>query len=129
MTEDNSVSVDGTTFTREQVDRQTKRIYEYVFISPTHDEDGSYGGRVNDDVLDCFQSNLVTDTVLEEDSVATMIQKIIMCVAGKISSNTKAVHPRIAEAFCSDFVPAAFEQFYTLQSAVRPADEFDPAYN
>ena len=83
MTDEDSVSVDGTTFTREQVDRQTKRIYEYVFTSPTHDEDGSYGGRVNDDVLDCFQSNLVTDTVLEEDSVATMIQKIIMCVAEK----------------------------------------------
>ena len=83
MTDKDSVSVDGTTFTREQVDRQTKRIYEYVFTSPTHEEDGSYGGRVNEDVLECFQSNLVTDTVLEEDSVATMIQKIIMCVAEK----------------------------------------------
>ena len=128
MDAEEPIEIDGTTFTKQQVDRQTKRIYDFVFVEATAEEDGSYGGRITEDIMACFQKNLIFDEVVAENAVADMLRGITKDIVELILENVKSVHPLIASAFCHDFVPACMEQFYTIQSAVPPASDFEPAY-
>ena len=65
---------------------------------------------------------------MAENAVADMLRGITKDIVELILENVKSVHPLIASAFCHDFVPACMEQFFTIQSAVPPASDFDPAY-
>lgn len=128
MGDSDSIDIEGTTFTKQQVDRQTQRIYDFVFIEPNVDDDGLYGGRVKDSIMGCFHKHLVFDEIVSESSVAEMIHSIIKDVSDLIIENVKSVHPLIVNVFSSDFVPACMEQFFTIQSALPPASDYDPAY-
>lgn len=122
------IEIDGTTFTKQQVERQTKRIYDFVFIEASAEKDGSYGGRITEDIMTCFQKNLVFDEVVAETDVTNMLVQITKDLVNLILENVKSVHPLIASAFCHDFVPACMEQFFTIQSTTPPSSDFDPAY-
>lgn len=127
MDDDETIDIDGTSFSRAQVDRQTNRIYEFVFVEPRTDDDGNYGGRITDEVLNCFHSNLIFDEIVGESAVSEMIAKIVKDLKALIIENV-TVHPFVATAFCQDFVPACMDQFFTIQSSPPPASDFDPAY-
>lgn len=129
MSDDNPpIEIDGTQFTKEQVDRQSRRIYEYVFIEADYDNEGAYGGQVKPEIMACFKEHIVFDQIIDEEVVAHMVGKVIEAVSALILENVNAVHPLVAKVFSADFVPAAFDQFYSIQSASAPSGNFDPAY-
>ncbi len=128
MTDSPPIEIDGTQFTKEQVDRQSRRIYEYVFIEADYDDEGAYGGQVKSEIMDCFREHIVFDEVIDEEIVGRMVGKVIDAVTALILKNVNAVHPLIAKVFSTDFVPAAFDQFFFIQSASAPPNKFDPAY-
>lgn len=125
---DDSIEIDGTQFTKEQVDRQSRRIYDYVFIDANYDDEGAYGGKVKPEIMKCFKDHIVFDQVIDEEVVGQMVGRVIEAVSELILENVNAVHPLIARVFSADFVPAAFDQFFFIQSAAAPSNEFDPAY-
>ena len=78
---DDSIEIDGTQFTKEQVDRQSRRIYDYVFIDANYDEEGAYGGKVKPEIMKCFKDHIVFDQVIDEEVVGQMVGRVIEAVS------------------------------------------------
>lgn len=130
--DDETIDIDGTNYTRKQVDRQTRRIYAVVFQDGEYEDgDAAYGGKLNSELIQIINDTIVTDEPIEEDRLNVMIAEIVTGFRSWIKDNTKSVHPVIIEAFLTDFVPACLEQFFRIEETASPnvgLGNYDPAY-
>jgi len=130
MDDNDTIEIDGTQYTQEQIDRQTRRIYRVVFVDGTYGDDETFGGKLNPDLIKIIQDVIITDQPIEEEILNQMISSIATGFRDWIAENTRAVHPVVIAAFLSDFIPACLEQFFSIEESAPPGGRFDydPAY-
>jgi len=127
--EDSSIEIEGTNYTKAQIDRQTQRIYDVVFVNGTYaEDDGSYGGKLHPELVEIIRDGIVINEVIEEARMNEIFTDIITKVREWIGSNVKSVHPIVLDVFVADFVPNCVQQFFTIEEADGGPSEYDPAY-
>ena len=127
--EDSSIEIEGTNYTKAQIDRQTQRIYDVVFVNGTYAEDDkSYGGKLPPELVEIIRDGIVINEVIEEARMNEIFTDIITKVREWIDSNVKSVHPIVLDVFVTDFVPNCVQQFFTIEEADGGPSEYDPAY-
>jgi len=125
--EDGSIEIDGTRFSRDQIFRQTQRIFDVVFVEGATKGD-TYGGLLNPELTEILSTSIPTDVKIDEDALNEIFAEVGRSFAEWIDKNVKSVHPTVIGAFLVDFVPACINRFFSVEQVDGESHDYDPSY-
>lgn len=125
--DDGGIEIDGTIFNKEQIERQTQRIFDVVFVNGSTVGE-TYGGSLHPDLSEILSSAIPVDVQLEGEHLTEIFEGIGESFGDWIQKNVKSVHPAVIGAFLIDFIPTCISSFFQVEEVTPPSSDYDPSY-
>ena len=111
----------GIPLTPKQIERQLKKIKNQIFTNYKQDEDGSYQGEINPEILKIIEKYMKVESV-EYLEYVLIIQACAREIYELLDKNLIGVDKRLLTLYTYDFVTQSMDAVYIIKKEEKNDD-------